>query len=59
MPNTVGLRSGGTRIKVIPCSEEAESLVGEAGKEAITTQCELSDSINKNAGCYRTQQRDE
>ena len=33
--------------------------MGEAGKEAITTQWELSDSINKNAGQYRTHQRDE
>lgn len=31
----------------------------EAGKEAITTQWELSDSITKNTGHYRTHQRDE
>lgn len=31
----------------------------EAGKEAITTQWELSDSINKNTGHYQTHQWDE
>ena len=41
------------------CSQEVGSLMREAGKEAITTHWELSDSINKNAGHYWTHQRDE
>lgn len=44
-----GLRSEDIHIEDTPCSQEAESLMGEARREEIKTQCVISITITQGA----------